>query len=281
MIMEKNKVIKNFLYGIILGVSNVIPGVSGGTMAVILNIYDKVLLALSRKNIKSNLPLLIPLGLGILVGIYFFSKLVTDLMEDYNPLLTFAFFGIILGSIPLIFQRARYERVKTKNVILGLLSLVFMIVIAYISSASNPSFGEVQLMNREFSLALFYIWLFLSSFLAMIAMLLPGISGSLILLILGAYPITMEAIALFQWNILAVLALGVLVGGYTGVKGIQNMLNNHPQALYFIILGLVAGSLFILFPGLKEGFTSPLSYIIFFIFAGLSLVFSLRNSDNN
>lgn len=276
-IMKKNKLIKNFLYGIILGVANVIPGVSGGTMAVILNIYDTLLLAFTKANIKRNLPFLLPLGLGTLVGIYTFSQLVTNLLEDHRILLTFAFAGIILGSIPTIFVRARYEKAKGKNVFLGIGALFFMISLSYIS---NSSFLETTYFSWDIDHPLFYIWLFLCSTFAIIAMLLPGISGSLVLLILGAYPITMEAIAHFEWNILFVLALGVIVGGYIGIKGIQNMLRNHPQALYFIILGLVIGSFFILGADMKTGLSSPLNFFVFFFFTAISFAFGRKKTSN-
>ncbi|MDX9888506.1 MAG: DUF368 domain-containing protein [Anaerovoracaceae bacterium] len=274
--MKKNNLIKNFLFGIILGVSNVIPGVSGGTMAVILNIYDKVLLAFTKANIRKNLPFLIPLGLGTLIGIYSFSQLVTNLLEDHRILLTFAFGGIILGSIPAIFLRAKYGRAKGKNILLGLMAFVFMVALAYISTSAFPESG---LFTGEVGQPTFYLWLFLASTLAMVAMLLPGISGSLVLLILGAYPIAMEAIAYFQWEILFVLALGLVTGGYAGIKGIQNMLRNHPQALYFIILGLVTGSLFILFPDIKVGLESPLNFAVLFFFLALSFGFGRKSTS--
>lgn len=274
--MEKNNLIKNLLYGIILGVSNVIPGVSGGTMAVILNIYDKILLAFTKANIRKNLPFLIPLGVGTLIGIYSFSQLVTNLLEDHRILLTFAFAGIILGSIPAIFLRAKYERAKGKNILLGLIAFIFMVGLACISSAA---FAEGGLFTWESGQPVFYIWLFLSSTLAMVAMILPGISGSLVLLILGAYPIAMEAIAYFQWEILFILALGIIAGGYAGIKGIQNMLRNHPQALYFIILGLVIGSLFILFPDIKAGLDSPLNFAVLFFFLSISFGFGRKSNS--
>ena len=245
-------------------------------MAVILNIYDPILLAFTKENIKKSLPFLIPLGMGTLIGIYTFSQLITSLLEDHRILLTFSFLGIILGSIPAIYQRGRYEKAKPKNVFLGLLALVFMIALAYISN--SMSMGTTFFI-WESGNPVFYIWLFVSSTLAMIAMLLPGISGSLILLVLGAYTIAMEAIAYFQWNILFVLALGVLIGGYLGVKGIQNMLKTHPQALYFIILGLVVGSLFILFPSVKGGLGSPLNFFVLFFFIAISFGFSRKNNS--
>lgn len=276
--MKIRKATRNFIYGIILGISNVIPGVSGGTMAVILDIYDTLLLAFTKENFQKSLPFLLPLGIGTVLGIYGFSQVITNLLEDHRILLTFGFSGIILGSIPAIFKRARYEKAKMKNISLGLLALLFMVAIAYVSSVSS---WEISFFKGGTGATFFYIWLLLASLLAMIAMLLPGISGSLILLVLGAYTIAMEAIANFQWNILFTLALGVLIGGYIGIRVIQNMLKKHPQALYFIILGLVIGSLFILFQDMKGGFSSPLNYLIFFASILLSLVFGRRKNSAN
>lgn len=261
---------KHFFYGILLGIANAIPGVSGSTIAVVLNIYDKILLALSRKNLKANGIFLLFLAAGAGVGIYLTSQLMVELLYTQQGFLSFGFAGIILGSIPAIYQRARYEKVKTRNLFLGIMALGIMISVAILADSTMANQTLAELPETGPSL---YLWLFGCSILAMIAMILPGISGSLVMLILGAYTITMEAIATFQWNLLLPLVLGVLTGGYIGVKGIKRMLRNHPQALYFVILGLVIGSLAALYPGMEETIHKPASYLILIICALITFFF--------
>ncbi len=261
---------KHFFYGILLGIANAIPGVSGSTIAVVLNIYDKILLALSRKNLKANGIFLLFLAAGAGVGIYLTSQLMVELLYTQQGFLSFGFAGIILGSIPAIYQRARYEKVKTRNLFLGIMALGIMISVAILADSTMTNQTLAELPETGPSL---YLWLFGCSILAMIAMILPGISGSLVMLILGAYTITMEAIATFQWNLLLPLVLGVLTGGYIGVKGIKRMLRNHPQALYFVILGLVIGSLAALYPGMEETVHKPASYLILIICALITFFF--------
>ena len=268
-----NEIMKNgkhFFYGILLGIANAIPGVSGSTIAVVLNIYDKILLALSRKNLKANGIFLLFLAAGAGVGIYLTSQLMVELLYTQQGFLSFGFAGIILGSIPAIYQRARYEKVKTRNLFLGIMALGIMISVAILADSTMTNQTLAELPETGPSL---YLWLFGCSILAMIAMILPGISGSLVMLILGAYTITMEAIATFQWNLLLPLVLGVLTGGYIGVKGIKRMLRNHPQALYFVILGLVIGSLAALYPGMEETIHKPASYLILIICALITFFF--------
>jgi putative membrane protein len=278
-----NEIMKNgkhFLYGILLGIANAIPGVSGSTIAVVLNIYDKILLALSRKNLKANGIFLLCLASGAGVGIYLTSQLMVELLYTQQGFLSFGFAGIILGSIPAIYRRARYEKVKTRNLFLGILALATMIAVAILADNTMTNQTLAELPKTEPSL---YFWLFGCSILAMIAMILPGISGSLVMLILGAYTITMEAIATFQWDLLLPLALGILTGGYVGVKLIKRMLRNHPQALYFVILGLVMGSLATLYPGMEGTIHKPASYFIL-LFCGVITFFFGRTKkrvENN
>ena len=93
--------VKFVIFGAIVGVANIIPGVSGGTMAVILKIYDRLIETLSLKNVKKNLPFIIPLGIGAAVGIVLFSKAIEFLLGNYPMATNFTFMGLILGSIPI------------------------------------------------------------------------------------------------------------------------------------------------------------------------------------
>ncbi len=270
------KNLKNFFYGILLGIANAVPGVSGGTMAVVMNLYDQILLALSPKTLKANGAFLGCLALGACVGIYLTSQLMVELLYTQRGFLSFGFAGIIMGSVPAIYRRARYEKVKTRNLFLGFLAFAGMISTAFLAhnALANQALSELARTGPAL-----YLWLFGCSILAMIAMILPGVSGSLVMLILGAYTITMEAIATFQWDLLIPLGLGVLTGGYVGIGVIKKMLRNHPQALYFIILGLVTGSLAALYPGMEETIHKPTSYLILFICALITFFFGRTKKE--
>lgn len=245
--------IKNFICGTIIGIANIIPGVSGGTMAVILNVYDKILFAFSLKNLKSNLVFLGCLGAGAGFGIIAFSRVITYLYEQYHMVVNFCFIGLVLGSIPMIYGKARFSGVQAKNWIPFLIALFVMIAITILQLMGGGADGENGVSmasgveNLPFHIML--VWLFISAFISTIGMILPGISGSFLLLLFGSYTIVMRAVAEMDFVILFSTGMGVACGGLVGIKLVKIMLRKHPQALYFAILGLMAGSIFNIYPG--------------------------------
>ena len=108
------KFLVNVLRGAIIGIANIIPGVSGGTMAVVMNIYDQLIGSISKffRNFKKNLLFLIPILIGAGAGIFLFSLLLGSLLEKYPMPVNFFFLGLILGSIPMLYKRATAEGFK-------------------------------------------------------------------------------------------------------------------------------------------------------------------------
>jgi len=254
--------IKTFIYGALIGIANAIPGVSGGTMAVILNIFDKIMYSISLKKLKSNLRFLVPLALGAAAGVFMLSNVIVTLLETRAMLLNFCFIGLIIGSLPSIYKRARDEKAKPRNLVLCLLAFAFML---FMGSLNPDGFTNRTLEDMGGMTLWFCIYLILAVCISTIAMILPGISGSLIMLLFGVYTIVMSAIANLDLLLLPI-GFGVLSGLFLGVKIIKKMLTTHPQALYFIILGLVAGSAFTIYPGFApdaEGFIALAGMIIF------------------
>ncbi len=267
--------IKTFIKGVIIGIANIIPGVSGGTMAVILNVYDKILYAFSLKNLKSNILFLGFLGLGTGCGILAFSRTITFLYENYYMVVNFCFIGLVLGSVPMIYEKARFSGVQAKNWIPFVLTFVFMVAIAIIKmmdeelSAGNVARNGVEALPLNVML----VWLFISAFISTIAMILPGISGSFMMLLFGCYTIVMKAIADMDFIILFITALGVGSGGLVGIKLVKIMLRKHPQALYFAILGLVIGSIVSIYPGFTANVQGFYAILGMSICAGISYMF--------
>lgn len=238
--------IKNLVFGMLIGIANAIPGVSGGTMAVILNIYDRIMYSISLKNIKENLKFLIPLLLGAILGIFALSNVIVQAMENYPMILNFCFIGLVLGSMPALYKKAKGAEIHRRNWIFFAAALAVMIFLTVINpeATANKSieeFGGVSLRLCA--------WLFFTAAVSMIAMILPGLSGSLIFLLFGTYAAVMESIATFNFVLIGAIGLGVAVGGIIGIKVIKKMLRFHPQALYFGILGLMVGSMIIIWPG--------------------------------
>ena len=243
--------VKFVIFGAIVGVANIIPGVSGGTMAVILKIYDRLIETLSLKNVKKNLPFIIPLGIGAAVGIVLLSKAIEFLLGNYPMATNFTFMGLILGSIPMIFQRARGEKMEAKGMVSFLVALVVMVVIALLKPAESNAVLALTPLNL--------LILFGASAISTFAMILPGISGSFVMLVLGVYTTVLTSISgVFTWPIdgvtwhcvgmLIPVGLGCIVGLIFGSKLVDVLIRKQPQATYFAILGLVVGSLLAVFP---------------------------------
>lgn len=262
----------NLLRGIVLGIANVIPGVSGGTMAVILGIYDKILACVSIKRLRQNLFFILTVGAGAVLGILGFSKVVTYLYDHFFEQTCFAFIGLILGSIPMIFGRARGEKLRLSSVLAFLLALAAMLAISFVRED-----GITQTIIMSLDVGTF-CWLFFAGALSAFAMILPGISGSFVMLVLGCYATVIAAISDFNFVILLPVGLGILVGFVAGAKLVEHLLKRFPNETYSAILGLVVGSLFPLYPGLQASWGSVLSILIMMVFAAVAFFFSREKS---
>lgn len=240
--------IKYVIFGVIIGVSNVIPGVSGGTMAIILNIYDKLmeLVTLNISVIKKNLSFIIPLLLGVAVGIVGFSKLMKLSLQYYPTQTFFCFIGIVLGSLPLIFHKAKQqESIQTKGYIAFICALGIMIALSFTNGDKESAKELIKYTSLNVTS---FIVIFLSMAIAAATMIVPGISGSLILIIIGTYgTIYGYIIAEFYIPLLIPAGLGAVFGLIGGAKLIKYMLHKYHQLTYCIILGLLIGSLFELY----------------------------------
>lgn len=243
------------LCGAIIGVADVIPGVSGGTMAVVLNIYDELIDAVGNffKNWKKNVRFLIPFGIGAGLAIIIFGKLIKFLLENYPMQVNFFFLGLILGSIPLISKKSLAGGIKVPGVVALLGGAGVMVAIFLLSPAESA--GLITTLTPYY-----FFLLVVTSFVAAIAMIVPGISGSMMLLIFGVYYSVIGAVSDLNILVLIPVAIGVLAGLLLGAKLIAVCLKKFPQITYCVIFGLIIGSLF---PVIRNaGFTFSLTGLI-------------------
>ncbi len=232
----------NYLYilvaGIIIGTVNIIPGVSGGTMAVILNLFDRIIEAISglKQNFKENILFLFFLGAGALIGILAFTWLISWCLSNYSLATNFFFIGLILGSVPMILKRATADCFKPYQIIPCVIAFGVMIFTVFFSPNTTgiAVITDLTLLN--------FIWLLLAAVLASACMIIPGISGSFVMLLLGTYPSVTAAIRDFNIPVLIPIFIGCVIGLVGGAKLIRFLLERYPQATYFTIFGLVLGS---------------------------------------
>ncbi len=316
--------IKLIFKGIALGVANVIPGVSGGTMAVVFNVYDRIidLISPDLKKIFRAWKFWLPLAIGMCVGVLGFSKVITILLEKYQIPTTYFFIGLILGSIPLILRKMKSSQQQSENAegakeentteskkrkvllkfafLIGLLMVLSMKffggdidarkaaeksnamkqktesvakaksepqpaqteqIAELAKQAENTKNGSFNLEISEGNLAeendgrmtvSTIALLFVAGVAAAIAMIIPGISGSFLILALGMYGTIISAVARLDVLFLLPFALGALVGIIFGASLVRFLMEKIPSHTYAAILGLIVGSVVIIFPGVGE-----------------------------
>lgn len=262
--------------GIAIGMANVIPGVSGSTMAVVFNIYDRFVNAITVniKKIIENRRFVIPVVGGMALGVLLFSKLITVLYENFPVQTDYFFTGLIIGSIPMLFSfmtkkqdGQKFTAKKTISVVICALAGFAVLIGFGLLGSDVDTAKEISksLPQLTFPLALH---IFAAGFVGAIAMIIPGISGSLLMLIMGVYPIVMKSIpALFvpsqtlrAFFLLLPNGIGVLAGLLCGAWIVKTFLRIAPNQTYAVIFGLIAGSAIQLFPGIK-GISGVLSGI--------------------
>ncbi|MGP4107513.1 DUF368 domain-containing protein [Virgibacillus sp. L01] len=236
---------KNIYRGIIMGASDVIPGVSGGTIAVLLGIYDRLIAAINgfiSKEWKKQLGFLIPLGIGIVAAVFLLSHLLEWLFEHYPEPTQFLFLGLILGVLPYLFHKADAKnKFKPNHLVLLIIGAIVVGSMIFLNAGESA-----VIENKTMST---YVLLFFSGFIASSAMVLPGISGSFMLLIIGVYQTIMTGISSLQLDVIAVTGVGIVIGIVVMSKVVNFFLNNYYTGTFAIIIGMVIGSIFVVFPG--------------------------------
>ena len=240
--------ILDILRGAVIGVSNIIPGVSGGTMAVSMGIYDRVIYAVNNlfKQFKKSFREILPILIGVLIGLFAFAALIGTLLgtkSEEIPITrlptNFAFIGLILGGLPAIYKRVNMKSAKVPGVILFLVFLALVAVLPLLvppeARTVDHSIGNILLM-------------FLLGAIASSTMVIPGISGSMIMILLGYYDSIINAMNDLRggdWSSLALLlpfVLGLLVGIVFIARLMNFLLKKHAALTFCAIFGLVIGS---------------------------------------
>ena len=288
-----NHIIFGFLKGILIGLANIIPGVRGGTIAVILGIFDNLINAINNfwRDIKKNLIFLTPIVSGALFSILFFSSILKFCLREYSLPTNLFFAGLVFGSIPLIYKKAIKNSFKAYHFICATIAALFVIFI------SNVSINNISEISENVSLLLI-TKIFFGGILAAIAMIIPGISGSFILVLLGLYTTIINAISNisqcalnFSNKILLIntgaiilsFGLGILLGIIFASRLISALLEKFYTVTYFFILGLVIGSIYgifaspITYQSGTNNFMILISIITFFIGAVISYFLGDRN----
>lgn len=224
------------LKGYTIGSSMSVPGVSGGTMAILLGIYDRLISSISNffKDIKGNILFLLKFCIGAGAGICSLSFLIKWLLEKFPIPVSVFFLGAVIGGIPALYKKTKESRLRISSGIYFLLGLLIVLSIGFIPAGSiNISFG---------SGITHYLMLLVTGVVIALALVLPGISTSHMLLVLGMYDTMLAAITAFDIVFIGLLGISTLIGVFLITKPIEWILNKFPHQTYCAIIGFVLGS---------------------------------------
>ena len=266
------ELIKLIIIGLVLGITTVVPGVSAGTLAVVFNIYDRLIQVITPniKKIIAAWKFLLPLVIGGIAGIFLFSRMITILFTNH-PVPTYWFFiGIIAGSIPLIYRKVQQPGSAMPSppaILCCVIALALMVAMAIVRPAEE-ALPHTALTPTVFGM------LAAGGALAAVAMIIPGTSGSFLLLVIGLYRTVVQAVSELNIPLIMPLALGTVAGLLVGAALVRYLLAKAPRETYGAVLGLVAGSLIVLFPGgWGSGATILFSLLSMFTGSALSFIF--------
>ena len=245
----KSKIILG-IKGFLIGLANIIPGVSGGNMAITFGIYEELISIASNifKNFKKNIGFILPIGIGAVLSIALLSNVITIALDKYKIATPLLFVGLILGGFPTIYKKIGKKIGKTKNIIPFIITILLMFLIYVgIKDMNNVDFTNIDILG--------YIVLFIVGIVAAITMVVPGISGSFVLMLIGYYEPIVEVISeLTKFNniidnllILIPFGFGVIVGIVSVSKLIKYCLNKFEEQTYSAIVAFVLSQFYHLF----------------------------------
>lgn len=245
------KLLKEIMKGVLMGIANIIPGVSGGTMAVSMGIYDTIISSITNlfKDFKKSIKTLWPYLIGMLLGIAGLSFLIEYLFSNFPLQTSMIFIGLILGGFPVITSKIKGQKLGASHIITFFIFFSIIIVMQIFKT------NKVTTLSTSFQIVQ-TIQLFFVGVIASATMVIPGVSGSLILMLLGYYTPIIETISTFiksamsfevssilgGFTILIPFGLGVLFGLFAVAKLIEFLLGRFELLTYSAIMGLVIAS---------------------------------------
>lgn len=277
----------NFIRGFCMALADSVPGVSGGTIAFLLGFYDKFIGSLdslikgSKEERKEAIIFLIKIGIGWVVGFIFAMLVLGSVFEKHIYNISSLFLGFVVFAIPLIILEEKSEfKGKYKNIIFAIIGIALVLAI---SSFSPSGENSINLAWGSFNIGT-VIYVFVAAAVAISAMVLPGISGSTLLLIFGLYMPIVSAIKEFlhfdfsYFPILCIFGLGILCGIVAVIRLIKKALEKYRSQTLYLIIGLMIGSLYAIVLGpttlevAQPALTLETFSLIFFLIGGVVIL---------
>ncbi len=247
------------LKGIAIGAGAILPGISSGVFCVIFGIYEKLLNSILHffSDVKNNLKFLFPLAIGGFIGIMIFSNFLNYFFINCPLQTKSIFIGLLLGCIPTLVKQCnsrysfkfQYLFFAVATFVLGVLGIVFEHIVS-----SN---SQLEMLN--------WGYLFLSGFVMSIGIVVPGVSNTIILMLLGVYPTYLFSVSTLYLPVLIPMGIGVLFGALVFMKLTEFLLNRFYIQTFYSIIGFSIGSIFVLFPNVSSFSEIILSVLCVFL----------------
>lgn len=259
---------KRFGAGAVIGLGSIVPGVSGGVIALTMGLYEAILEAITNffQNPRRNILFLLPLGLGAGFGILVFSNLIAWLMENCKEQVLFLFIGFVAGGIPAFFRKANSQGFKARLLIFFILGLIIILLPAQLELIATGS----QQQKLDFTMAL------LSGFILALGTIVPGMSSSFILIYLGTYEAIIRAISTIDIMHLFPVGIGFLLGALLIIKIVAYLFKHFQAQAYYTVLGLLIGSIVLIVPPFSLDMKLLINILIFAL--GSALAYFLEKS---
>lgn len=259
--------------GFLLGVANIIPGVSGGTIAIVMGIYEKLISIINNffKNIKDNILYLLPIGIGIVASVLLLGKVISYSLDNFALITILFFIGLIIGGLPILYKEIKGKESVGNGIVL-LVSYVVIFFLAFgLKEGKAVSFESMNIIN--------YLILFVVGIIAAATMVIPGVSGSMVLMIMGYYKPIIDVISdLTNFSnlghnmaVLIPFGIGVVLGIWLVAKLINFLFAKFKTKTFFGIIGFVLASVFIIIGKTPNLIFNPINIIIgivLFVFGG-------------
>ncbi|WP_096154106.1 MULTISPECIES: DUF368 domain-containing protein [Bacillus] len=266
--------------GMAVGITETVPGISGSTVAMILGIYERLIYSLSiltTKHRREALPFLFTFGTGMVIGFAISIFIINYLLSYYRTPTLMFFIGIIVGFLPYLWKETlnhSKNKIKLKHYIIMFLFLSIVVL-------SQPLSGINQMDLNNLAIA-DYIFFAVAGFIASTALVLPGISGALILIILGIYDIATASLMSFDLPIILAIGSGIVLGVLLTSRLIRYLLTNYTVETYAAMIGLVSGSIYAIWYHLDSIVsTSTIVVSLITFFGGIAFIITLKQTQNN
>lgn len=234
-----------------------------GVFCVAFGLYEKLIDSCLHffKDIKKNTAFLLPIILGALASIFIFSKFLLVAFDNFYVITSYAFIGLILGSLPIVFKQSNVKKITFSHIMCLILSFVFSIYLIVLEK--NAIYTLSSFSNS---------YLILAGFLMSAGIIIPGISKTVILMMLGVYSSYLAAISSLNFSVLLPLGIGLILGSVIFMFIINFLFSHFKSYTYFLILGFVLGSVLVIFPGFSLSFENILGILL----AGVCFLLTYR-----